>query len=137
VCVEVCKTPKEEPAVISKIATAAVYVDDQRQALQFWTKQVGFEVHREQPMGPHASWVEVGPRGAESCLVMYPKSMMADWAARKPSIVFECESLQKTYEELSERGVHFTQEPKEMPWGPFAIFIDLDGNWFGLKEQQR
>jgi len=28
--------------MISRIATAAVYVDDQEKALTFWTEQVGF-----------------------------------------------------------------------------------------------
>jgi hypothetical protein len=84
--------------MISKIATAAVYVDDQESAVSFWTEQVGFEVHRSQQMTPEASWTEVSPNGAESCLVIYPKSMMQDWAERKPSIVFECDDLQMTYE---------------------------------------
>lgn len=119
--------------MIRSIATAAVYVGDQRKAVEFWTKQVGFEVHREKPMGPQASWIEVGPSGAESCLVIYPRSMMEDWAQRKPSIVFACDDIQETYEEMRGRGVDFTQPPKEMPWGPFAIFVDPDGNWFGLR----
>jgi lactoylglutathione lyase len=120
--------------MIRKIATAAVYVDDQRKAVEFWIKQVGFKVHREHPMGPQASWIEVGPAGAESCLVIYPKSMMEDWAERKPSIVFECENIQQTFAGMRDREVQFTQEPKEMPWGPFAIFVDNDGNWYGLRQ---
>jgi lactoylglutathione lyase len=119
--------------VIRKIATAAVYVADAEKAVLYWTRQVGFEVHREMPMGPHARWIEVGPRGAESCLVLYPKAMMEDWAERKPSIVFECEDIHKTHAEMRDRGVQFAQEPKEMPWGPFAIFVDPEGNWFGLR----
>jgi lactoylglutathione lyase len=120
--------------MIRKIATAAVYVEDQQRAVQFWTKQVGFEVHRENPMGrPGASWIEAGPAGAASWLVIYPKPMMPDWAERKPSIVFESENIRKTFEEMRDRGVQFTQEPKEMPWGPFAIFLDPDGNWYGLR----
>lgn len=119
--------------MIEKIATAAVYVDDQQEAVKFWTEQVGFEVHRDKPMGPQASWIEVGPPGAESCLVIYPKSMMEDWVERKPSIVFECDDVQRTYEEMRERGVQFTQPPQEMPWGPFAVFVDPEGNWFGLR----
>ena len=119
--------------MIAKIATAAVYVDDQQNAVDFWTKQVGFEVHRKRSMGPQASWIEVGPRGAESCLVIYPRSMMEDWAERKPSIVFECEDVHRTYEMMRDRGVQFAQQPKEMPWGLFAIFVDLEGNWFGLR----
>ena len=117
--------------MIRKIATTAVYVEDQWKAVEFWTKQVGFEVHREEGDG---NWIEVGPPGAESCLVIYPRSMMQDWAERKPSIVFECENIQKTFEDMRNRGVHFMQEPKAMLWGPFAIFLDSEGNPHGLRE---
>ena len=110
-----------------------MYVEDQQKANEFWTSQVGFDVHREMPMGPHARWIEVGPPGAASCLVIYPKSMMEDWAQRKPSIVFKCDSVRRTFEELRDRGVRVTQEPKEMPWGLFAIFVDDDGNSYGLR----
>lgn len=120
--------------MIAHIATAAVYVEDQSAALRFWTEQVGFEVRREAAMGPDAKWIEVGPPGAKSNLVIYPKAMMEDWAERKPSIVFECADIQATYEEMSARGVNFTQAPREMPWGPFAIFVDEEGNWYGLRQ---
>ncbi len=115
------------------IATVGIYVDNQQEALRFWTEQVGFEVHCSQPMGPEANWLEIGPKGAESCLVIYPKSMMKDWRECKSSVVFECADIQKTYEEMSSRGVKFPQEPKAMPWGPFALFQDRDGNEFGLR----
>jgi lactoylglutathione lyase len=50
--------------------------------------------------------------------------MMQDWAERKPSIVFECENIQKTFEEMRDHGVQFTQEPKTMPWGTVHDFLD-------------
>ena len=125
---------RRELNMIIKIATAAVYVDDQQKAVEFWTKQVGFKVHREKPMGPQAGWIEVGPSDAESCGVIYPKPMMEDWAERKPSIVFECENIEQTFAAMRDRGVKFRQEPKAMAWGPFAIFVDNDGNWYGLRE---
>ena len=40
--------------MITHIATVAVYVDDQEKAEEFWTKQVGFETKRKEPMGPQA-----------------------------------------------------------------------------------
>ena len=120
--------------MINAIATAAVYVADQEKSVRFWTEQVGFVVHQTHSMGPSDSWIEVGPAGAESCLVLYPQEMMTDWAERKPSIVFKCGNLQLTYEELSGRGVPFPQPPQELPWGPFAIFEDVDGNSFGLRQ---
>jgi predicted enzyme related to lactoylglutathione lyase len=133
---DIVAAPAHMPSstMIRKIATAAVYVEDQQQALEFWTTQVGFEVHAEKSMGPQARWIEVGPPGAETCLVLYPRSMMHDWSERKPSIVFETADVRRTFEELRSRGVQFTQEPTDMPWGPFAMFVDRDGNSYGLRE---
>jgi predicted enzyme related to lactoylglutathione lyase len=121
--------------MIAKIATTAVYVDDQEQAVYFWIEQVGFRVHQEETMGPNAKWIEVGPAQAESCLVLYPKAMMKDWAERKPSIVFECQDIQQTYQDMTRRGVQFTQEPKDMAWSWFAMFVDPEGNGYGLRQQ--
>jgi lactoylglutathione lyase len=123
--------------MITRIATAAVYTGDEQKALDFWTRQVGFVIHHQQRMTADASWTEVGPKGAESCIVIYPRSLMQDWTERKPSIVFECDDLSETYEEMKNRGVRFTQEPRTMPWGLFAIFEDSDGNSFGLRESRR
>ena len=121
--------------MIEKIATAAIYVTDQDSANRFWEKQVGFEIRRDLSMGTEARWLEMAPPGADSCIVIYPKSMMEDWAERKPSLVFECDDIAKTYKSMAERGVEFSQEPKEMPWGKFAIFLDPEGNWYGLRER--
>lgn len=122
--------------MIKKIATQAVYVEDQQKALTFWTEQVGFEVRANHPMGPNAFWIEVAPQGAESCLVLYPKSMMNDWAERKPSIVFETDDIDKTYEQLKANGVNI-EEPMDLPFSRFTKFYDLDGNWFGLKQANK
>lgn len=120
-----------------KISTVAVYVHDQKAALEFWTQKIGLVVHRSHPIGLDVSWVELGGPDAESCLVLYPASMMQDWAQRKPSVVFECEDIEEKYKELSSRGVAFTQPPKQLPWGPFAIFLDSEGNWFGLRQTRK
>ena len=122
--------------MIEKVATSAVYVTDQDKAIRFWGAQVGFEIRRDLPMGPEARWVEMAPPGADSCIVIYPKSMMEDWAERKPSLVFECEDIAVTHESVAGRGVEFSQEPKEISWGKFAIFLDSEGNWYGLRERE-
>ena len=120
--------------MIRRIATVAVYVEDQNAALAFWRDQVGFEVRRSESMGKAGIWLEVAPEGAGSRLVIYPKSAMDDWAERKPSIVFECEDIQAAYESMKSKGVRFTGEPQTMTWGTYATFSDPDGNEFLLKE---
>ena len=48
--------------------------------------------------------------------------------------VFETADCQKTFEELSARGVTFLQEPAERPYGIEALFRDDSGNWFSLTQ---
>jgi lactoylglutathione lyase len=84
-------------------------------------------------MGPNASWLEVGPQGAETALVIYPKSMMKGWEEMKPSLVFVCDDIDETYRKMKEKGVVFEGEPQKMAWGTFAQFYDEDGHSFVLK----
>ena len=120
--------------MITNVKTAAVYVSDQEAAVRFYTEKLGFEVRRNEPMGPRGNWLEVAPPGAETRLVIYPREMMEDWERRKPSVVFGCENTEATHQELRQRGVEFTQAPTKMAWGTFAIFVDPDGNEFVLTE---
>lgn len=118
--------------MITAAATVAVYVSDTDEALHFWTEQVGFEIRADRSMGSER-WLEVGPSGADTALVLYPKSMMDDWKTRRPGIVFDAADIEATCETLIERGVTISQPLAEMPWGMFAAFIDPEGNEFGLR----
>jgi len=120
--------------MIQRIATVAIYVEDQQKAKQFWTEKVGFTVVAEHPMGPNAFWLEVAPKGAQTALVLYPKAMMNDWDKKQPSIVFECDNVMKLYEAMKANGVEFLGELQKMQWGTFVQFKDEDGHEFLLKE---
>ena len=119
--------------MITGIGTVSIYVQDQQEALKFWAEKVGFEVRANNLMTPQSRWIEVAPRDGQTALVLYPKSMMPDWNERKPSVLFTCEEIEKTYSELASRGVDFKQEPKKMPGGTYAIFLDVDGNEFIIR----
>ena len=119
--------------MIKYIKTVAVFVSNQSEAVSFYTEMVGLEVRRKEAMGPQGDWIELAPKGGQSCLVLYPRSLMADWETRRPSIVFHCADVEQTYRDLAARGVQFQQPPQRMPWGVFAQFADLDGNEFLLQ----
>lgn len=59
---------------------------------------------------------------------------MQNWKELKPSVLFLCDNIEKTFSELKSRSVKFTQEPKRMPWGTYAKFVDIDGNEFIIKK---
>ena len=119
--------------MIKRIATAAVYLENQDSALAFWTETMGFEKRAEIDMGNGYRWLEVAPKGAESCLVIYPKKLMKDWNERKPSIVFFCDNIETYCTHLRQKSVRFKDELKQMQWGKFAIFTDTDRTEFVLK----
>jgi lactoylglutathione lyase len=118
--------------MIGPIKTVAVYVEDQQKAVEFYTSLLGFEVRRDQAMGPEARWVEVAPPGAQTALVLYPRAMMKGWEEMKPSVVFNCSDIEATVATLWANGVGVIDQPHAMPWGTYAKIADPDGNEFLL-----
>jgi predicted enzyme related to lactoylglutathione lyase len=112
--------------MIKNIATVAVYVEDQQKAKAFWTEKMGFEVTAQHPMGPHAFWLEVAPKDAQSKLVLYPKAMMEGHETKQASIVFDTENIEDYYVKLKERGVELVGKPQKMQWGTFVQFLLID-----------
>jgi predicted enzyme related to lactoylglutathione lyase len=117
---------------ITRAGTVGIFVSDQDRALDFYVNKLGFEKRLDEPMGPEARWIEVAPTGAEARLVLFTPPGMEDRIGTFSNIVFECDDLETTYEELRDRGVEFSEEPTEQPWGMWAQFKDVDGNEFGL-----
>ena len=119
-------------AMITRARTVGVYVSNQDRALDFYVDKLGFEKRTDEPMGPEARWIEVAPAGAETVLVLFTPPGQEDRIGTFSNIVFECDDIETTYRELRGRGVEFTEEPSEQPWGMWAQFKDVDGNEFGL-----
>ena len=117
------------------VKTVGIYVSDEAKSVDFYVDILGFEVRRRMQMGADAEWVEVGPPGAETCLVIYPRDLMPDWAERKPSIVFYCADVAGTVADLEARGVKIAMPPAELPWGTFAAIEDSDANLLGMIDQ--
>jgi len=44
------------------------------------------------------------------------------------------DDCQKTYEELTAKGVEFVQPPSERPYGVEAVMRDNSGNWLVIVE---
>lgn len=130
---------KKGGSMITRAGTVGIFVSDQDRALDFYVNTLGFEKRLDEPMGEapgSARWIEVVPTGAESRLVLFTPPGQEDRIGTFSNVVFECDDLGATYEELRGRGVEFTEEPSEQPWGLWAQFKDVDGNEFGLIQSE-
>jgi predicted enzyme related to lactoylglutathione lyase len=135
--------------MIQKVSHMAVYVLDQQRAHDFYVNKLGFDVRTDARIGDFR-WLTVGPKGQpdlEITLMEVKPGPMLDEARAKTLRdliqkgtfgfgVFETADVRKTYEELKARGVQFTQEPTERPYGIEALMKDDSGNWFSLSQHK-
>ncbi|WP_336317740.1 VOC family protein [Streptomyces lavendofoliae] len=119
-----------------KIHLASVFVDDQAEALRFYTEVLGFVKKHDVPLGDDR-WLTVvspeDPDGTELLLEPsghpavppYKAALVEDGI---PATSFAVDDVQAEYDRLRALGVRFTQEPLEM--GPIttAVLDDTCGN---------
>jgi lactoylglutathione lyase len=125
--------------MINKIGKITIYVQDQEQAKDFWVNKLGFVVKGEFPMGPGATWLEVGPSEDEfTTLVIYDKALMEKQnpsAVAHPSILFSTSDVESAYEKMKQNGVE-VDDLLKMPFGTMFNFKDQDGNTYLLREDK-
>ena len=125
--------------MINKIGKITIYVQDQEQAKDFWVNKLGFVVKGEFPMGPRATWLEVGPSEDEfTTLVIYDKALMEKQnpsAVAHPSILFSTSDVESAYEKMKQNGVE-VDDLLKMPFGTMFNFKDQDGNTYLLREDK-
>ena len=121
--------------MISGVRSVGIYVGDQDRAKEFWTNTMGFELLQDVPMGDDfggGRWIEVTPLDRNVILVLFAPESQQHLVGTFSNVLFTCDDIQKTHEELTGRGVEFAEAPSKQFWGWWAIFKDPDGNTYGL-----
>ncbi len=130
--------------MLKQLTHVNVWVHDQDEALAFYTEKLGLEL-REDVTVPELGnfrWLSVGVPGQEEVALTLmavpgPPVFDADTKAKLEELVakgaagglfFRTDDIHGTYEELKGRGVEFSQEPTEQPYGVDAGFRDPSGN---------
>jgi predicted enzyme related to lactoylglutathione lyase len=132
------------------VANTQLWVHDQDEALAFYTEKLGFEVQTDVTMPELGDfrWLTVAPPGqADFGIVLMaipgPPVMDEETAEQVRALMAKgfagavfltTEDCQASYEELKARGVEFTEEPEERPYGIDAGFRDPSGNSFRLTQ---
>src|SRR4051794_35641442 len=133
-----------------KIGTAQLWVHDQEEALAFWRDKVGMEVRSDVTLPEMGDfrWLTVGPPGQEDIAIVLmaipgPPVMDGDTAADVRNLMSKgfagtvfltTDDFQSSYEGLRNRGVEFTEEPEERPYGIDSGFRDPSGNSIRLTQ---
>ena len=124
--------------MIEGVQKLVVEVEDQDRALRFWKEALDFDVVQDTKYGDER-WLEVRTPDGRTTLVLAPREgepPTAPDALPTSSIFFYCDDVQRTYEELSDRGVEFPQPPVEQSFGWWSMFQDNEGNRFALQRRE-
>ena len=116
--------------MIRQLKFVSIPTRDQEKALAFWTGKMGFKVATDQPMGAQR-WIELAIPGAQTGVVLFTPEGQEDRIGTFFNGSFQCDDVDFTYRQLSERGVDISP-PEKQPWGIFCRFSDPDGNSFIL-----
>ena len=137
--------------MLKQLTHVNVWTHDQDEALAFYTEKLGFEV-REDVTVPELGnfrWLAVGVPGQPDVaitLMAIPGPPVFDEETREHirsllargasgGLFFATDDCRASYEELRARGVEFTQEPTEQPYGIDAGFRDPSGNHFRMAQR--
>jgi catechol 2,3-dioxygenase-like lactoylglutathione lyase family enzyme len=137
-------------ATMMKIANAQLWVHDQDEALAFYTQKLGMEVRADVTLPELGDfrWLAVGPADQPDfaiVLMAIPGPPVMDPATAEQvrelmakgfsgTVFLTTDDCQASYEELKARGVEFTEQPEERPYGIDSGFRDPSGNSLRLTE---
>jgi catechol 2,3-dioxygenase-like lactoylglutathione lyase family enzyme len=130
--------------MLKQLTHVNVWVHDQDEALAFYTEKLAMELRDDVTMPEMGGfrWLTVGlPGQPETALTLMtvpgPPVFDSDTRDKLMELVakgaagglfFNTDDCQASYEELKGRGVEFTEEPSERPYGIDAAFRDPSGN---------
>jgi uncharacterized glyoxalase superfamily protein PhnB len=133
-----------------RLSTAQLWVHDQDEALEFWTKKVGMEVRSDVtlPEMGNFRWLTVGPPGQEDVAIVLmaipgppvmdegTANQVSDLMAKgfAGTVFLTTEDVHADYEALKSRGVEFTEDLQERPYGIDSGFRDPSGNSIRLTQ---
>jgi catechol 2,3-dioxygenase-like lactoylglutathione lyase family enzyme len=135
-----------------RIGSAQLWVNDQDEALEFYTQKVGMEVRSDVTLPELGDfrWLTVGPAGQPDVSIVLmaipgPPVMDDDTAREVRDLVSKgfagtvflvTDDCRASYAELTGRGVEFTEPPEERPYGIDSAFRDPSGNSIRLTQVQ-
>lgn len=128
--------------MFDKIMYTTLFVTDQDQALEFYTKMFGFQ-KRADFAGPEGRFLTIA-LGQSEVLLWPGATGRANPTPGAPAIsvpgplILESDDLRKDFDVLRSRGVTFAdEEPESYPFGMRVTALDPDGNRVSLRQTRK
>ena len=114
--------------MIERLSHVTIIVKDIDDALDFYTKKLGFKKVEDNTLGGGYRWVTVAPKGQDDLQIVLqqPSAAMHGAVEAKQMLkqvgkgttwVFKVDNCKKTCDQLRKKGVEILEEPRDLPYG--------------------
>ncbi len=124
---------------MSIIANISLVVHDYDEAIEFYTRKLGFELLEDTALSATKRWVLVSPPGATGCRLLLAKAANEEQQSRvgnqtggRVFLFLHTDDFWRDYQAYRAQGVEFVRDPAAEPYGTVAVFRDLYGNLWDL-----
>ena len=121
-----------------KLALTALLVSDYDEAIDWYTKVLGFRLVADRDMGGGKRWVEIAADGGALLLAKAKKSeelaAVGNQHGGRVGLFLHVEDFDAVYRRLIEVDALFDEQPRDEPYGKVVVFRDLYGNRWDLIE---
>ncbi|MBF0708824.1 VOC family protein [Alkalihalobacillus hwajinpoensis] len=128
--------------MINQIGQIMLYVDNQEEALTFWTEKIGFHLVSKEDNDSPMKWMEIAPtlEGGATSIVLHDRAFIAKMEPElnlgTPSLMFFTEDIDRLYEDF--KGKEITVgEIVSMPSGRIFNFADPENHYFAVMERNK
>ena len=124
------------------IEQAALIVENYDDAIRFFVDALGFDLAEDSPAttndGRPKRWVVVRPPEAQTGLLLAEADgerqvdAIGRQYAGRVGLFLRVDDFETARRRMVDHGVEFVTEPRDEPYGRFAVFLDLSGNRWDL-----
>lgn len=122
-----------------RIAQFAITVREYDEAIEFYTRKLGFDLVEDTDLGSGKRWVRLASPHDAGLTVLLAKAVtpaqvasVGNQTGGRVFIFLETDNFDRDHTALRERGVRFTGPVRREQYGTVAVFEDLYGNRFDL-----
>ena len=121
------------------LASIAIVVKDYDEAIEFYTKQLGFDLIEDTVLSETKRWVLVAPKNSTGCKLLLAKAANEEQQNRvgnqtggRVFLFLHTDDFWRDFNDYTAKGIEFIRQPSKEEYGIVAVFKDLYGNLWDL-----
>ena len=125
------------------LACVTLLVREYDEAIEFFTRAMGFKLVEDSARPDGTRWVVVAPEGSNGTQLLLARAStpaqeraIGNQAGGRVGFFLHTDDFMHAYQGMRARGVEFLEAARSEPYGVVAVFVDLYGNRWDLVERR-